>query len=123
MMRTNSKRYTDNMRRYLSGCMEEGFPEGLARVFQCFASEFDHDYNRKRWPNNQERLAHYLQGLPSCLDIDYANHSILEVAARLHEVKGFDAKMEDKILENWFSHVALFLIRFQDKAERMVQAS
>lgn len=115
MERTNSKKYTENMRQYLSGCMEGDFKTGLANVFKCFASEFDYEYNRRRWPNNQERLAHYLQGLPSCINIDFSNHSILEVAARLHGVDGFDERMENKILENWFSHVALFLIRFKSE--------
>ena len=42
--------------------------EKINYFFDCYDREFNHDYNKRYYPNEQERLKNYLQGLPSFIN-------------------------------------------------------
>lgn len=123
MKKTNSKAFNDAMYAYLLGCItneewdsEPSPKEKINYVFERLDSENGDRYFRHHYPNNQDRLQNWLQGL--ALDIDYAPNEILEVAKKLHEVDGFDDKMEDKILDNWWRLCAFKLTQLRTKLNK-----
>lgn len=123
MLRTNTNVYKARIGAYLLDCIdvdnkEDATPkEKIEDFFKRFNSEFNYDYNAKRFPNRQERVSNYLQGLP--IGIDYTYFDILQVAKKLH---GCDIPKdkEDKILEHWFNHCAFHLVRLMEKYNLVV---
>ncbi len=82
--------------------------EKLQYVADCFKSEYCHEYNMRQYPNHQLRFAEWLKGLPSCYNIDYENYRIIELAKEWGSLPiNADDRQEDKILDNWFSFIAL----------------
>lgn len=81
--------------------------------FECFNEEFNHLYNRKRYPNFQMRVCEFLRGLPSCFNIDYTNYQIIKIGKEW----GFcqTEKKECEFVENWFSTIALRIIQIANK--------
>lgn len=51
----------------LSNCLECS----LQDLFNNFENEFNHEYNKKRYPNYRQRFAEWLKGLPSYTDIPF----------------------------------------------------
>ena len=78
---------------------------------QFLVDTFNHEYsfpdNLKRYPNNQERLNNWIQGLPSSFNIDFNHDNIIKVSKELNLLP-IDAtsKQEDKIITNWFNLIA-----------------
>lgn len=79
--------------------------------FGCFQKEFDDEYNRRMYPNLQDRIAQYLQGLPSCIGIAYTYHDILEVKK---EWGGSIICDDDRFISRWFSILAFRLIQMRE---------
>ena len=79
MLRTNSKKYLDNIQTYLLSAIDgkdygiktDTPKEKLDFLFDCFESEFNYKNNQLRYPNFQNRFANWLQGLPSAINIPY----------------------------------------------------
>ena len=55
----NSSRATDEGKEFANDS------EVLKFFFDIFDEEFNGSYNKKYYPNLQDRISHYLQGLPS----------------------------------------------------------
>ena len=74
------------------------------REFQRVAN---HPYNLRRFPNQVDRLADYLQGLPSGFDIAFDNCDILELARQWGSLpENATEKQEYKILNNYWRFIA-----------------
>jgi hypothetical protein len=79
MLRTNSKKYLNNIQTYLIDSVntEDALhnaitdAEKIAFVMACYDSEFNHKFNQARHPNEQTRFANWLAGLPSVLNIPF----------------------------------------------------
>jgi hypothetical protein len=88
----------------------------LQFVADCYNSEFNHPYNKQRYPNNQQRFAEWLQGLPSCFNIDFMNYRIIELAKEWQTIpQDASEKIQDKVIANWFNMVANKTIRLMGK--------
>lgn len=74
-------------------------------VMFCFNEEYNHDYNKRLYPNEITRFSEWLKGLPSVFNIAFSYCDILELA----EQWGADVSTEgkkDRICENWFNYIA-----------------
>lgn len=109
-----SKKYEQ----YLINCIDGedyGLPsdalittEGKLRfLYQTFISEYGYENNLKRYGSLQNCFKEWLQGLPSCLNIEWENYKILQLAKNMGSIP-LDAteKQEDKILENYWNYMA-----------------
>lgn len=83
--------------------------EKVEYLFKCFEEEFNHPYNKKRYPNTQKRVGEWLSGLPSCIGIDFMNYRIIEVGKSW----GYcgTEKKEDAFINNWFNMCAFRLLQ------------
>lgn len=67
----------------------------------------NYDHNNRKFPNIQDRLADFLQGLPGTLQIDFANYEIVKLAKLWGSIpENATEKTEDKIINNWFNFIA-----------------
>jgi hypothetical protein len=122
LKRTNSKIYINAIQKYLLESINfDGFEDlelnnsqKIDYLFNEFESTSNYKYNLQRYPNLQERLKNWIQGLPSCLDIAFTNYDILELSKKLHSVDELTEKQEDTILENYFNHLAFHLLKLKN---------
>ena len=126
MLRTNSKKYLANIQNYLIDAIytEDHKTEAitdaqkLAFVMSCYNSEFNHKYNAIRYPNEQERFANWLAGLPSVLDIPFKYDGVLKLAKQLQEVETYNEKTEQRICENYFNFMAYHILKLNQKLNK-----
>ena len=126
MLRTNSKKYIANIQNYLIDAIytEDHKTEAitdaqkLAFVMSCYNSEFNHKYNAIRYPNEQERFANWLAGLPSVLDIPFKYDGVLKLAKQLQEVETYNEKTEQRICENYFNFMAYHILKLNQKLNK-----
>ena len=96
-----------------SGIEFETHLDMIRFFFECFNEEFNYIQNRKRYPNLTDRIANYLQGLPSCFNIDYWNDEI----AKIGKDWGYcqTEKKTEKFVENWWCMIAYRIIQIANK--------
>ena len=130
MLRTNSKKYLHNIQTFLVDSVDtENYvnakhggmtsddleaSEKIAFVMDCYNSEFNHDYNVKQYPNEQDRFANWLAGLPSCISIPFYYSGIIALSKKLLEADTLSEKMEDRICKNYFQHMALHILKLHN---------
>ena len=70
----------------------------------------------KRYGSYQNGLANWFMGLPSAIEIDFENYTIIELAKKWGALAA-DAteRQEDKILDNWFNYCAANLLQLFHK--------
>lgn len=117
-MKTNTNAYKALIRAYLldSICDYAGpeTVEAKARhIWAMFDSQGNHEYERRRTPNTQARVAGWLAGLP--LNIAYGNGDIVDLAELWHG-ETFDDVQAERIVSNWFNHVAFHLMGLWERA-------
>ena len=125
MLRTNSKKYLSNIQNYLIDAVytEDHKTEAttdaekIAFVMACYDSEFNHKYNRYKYPNEQTRFANWLAGLPSVLDIPFYNDDIVNLAKRLQEVDTYpnEKNTTKNIIDNYFNFMAYHILKLNNK--------
>lgn len=121
-VKTNSKEFNAKMYAYILECINSEDIEfrddkdKLAFLSVQFDIEYNHDYNKKRYPNLQNRLVNWFTGLPSCFKVDFENYRILELAKEWGSLAN-DAtdKQENRVLENWFNLVAFKVLQLAKK--------
>ena len=88
----------------------------LSFVLSCFNSEYNDQYNKKRYPNLTNRIADWFIGLPGVIDIDFENYKILQLCEKWGVIAP-DAKeaQQDKLLEGWFVFIAHYLLKLAKK--------
>lgn len=86
--------------------------EKINFVFKTFEDEYGNPYNKRIYPNECERLAQYLRGLPSCVNVAFADYDIIQIGKSWGFCK--TSKAEDKFVENWFDVCAFRLIQMRD---------
>jgi|SaaInlStandDraft_1057018.scaffolds.fasta_scaffold48547_4 hypothetical protein len=126
MLRTNSKKYLNNIQTYLLNAIDsDGYEnkpttdkEKISFLIDCYNSEYNHAYNVKMYPNEQIRFGNWLSGLPSVLNIPFYPSGILELAKELQEVETYDKKTEDRICENYFNFMALHILKLNQKLNK-----
>ena len=125
MLRTNSKKYLSNIQNYLIDAIntEDALhdantdAEKIAFVVACYESEFNHEWNQARHPNEQTRFANWLAGLPSVLDIPFYNDDVVNLAKRLQEVDTYpnEKNTTKNIIDNYFNFMAYHILKLNQK--------
>lgn len=84
-------------------------------VYATFKSEYAHQI--KYYGGNEVRaFVDYLAGLPSCINIEFRNYYILEMAKQWGSIpENATEKQEDKILSNWFAYIATNFFQLKNK--------
>lgn len=84
-------------------------------VYNTFSSEYAHQI--KYYGNNERRaFREYLAGLPSCINIEFRNYYILEMAKQWGAIpENATERQEDKILANWFNYIATLFFQLREK--------
>ena len=128
MLRTNSKKYLNNIQTYLIDSVntEDALhnaitdAEKIAFVMACYDSEFNHKYNQARHPNEQTRFANWLAGLPSVLNIPFYNNDIISLAKRLQEVETYpnEKNTTKTIIDNYFNFMAYHILKLNSKLNK-----
>ena len=128
MLRTNSKKYLSNIQNYLIDAINTDdhkteattHAEKIAFVIACYESEFNHEWNQARHPNEQTRFAHWLAGLPSVLDIPFYNDDVINLAKRLQEVDTYpnEKNTTKNIVENYFNFMAYHILKLNSKLNK-----
>lgn len=90
--------------------------EKINFVFKTFEDEYGNPYNKRIYPNECKRLAQYLRGLPSCVNVAFADYDIIQIGKSWRFCK--TSKAEDKFVENWFDVCAFRLIQMRDMLNR-----
>lgn len=90
--------------------------EKINFVFKTFEDEYGNPYNKRIYPNECERLAQYLRGLPSCVNVAFADYDIIQIGKSWGFCK--TSKAKDKFVENWFDICAFRLIQMRDVLNR-----
>ncbi len=123
MLKTNSKKYLQNMQNFVISAISEDCPsqadaDKLKYLFDCYDSEFNHKFNAQRFPNEQERFANWLAGLPSAISLPCYYSDIIELAKELQEVDEYDTKTENRICENYFNFMAFHIIKINNNLNK-----
>ena len=126
MLRTNSKKYLNNIQTYLINAIDSDGYENqpttdkakVSFLVDCYNSEYNHAYNVKMYPNEQTRFANWLSGLPSVLNIPFYPSGIIELAKELQEVETYDQKTKDKICDNYFNFMAYHILKLNSKLNK-----
>ena len=81
-------------------------------VYDTFKSEYAQHHGN----NGQMAFADYLAGLPSCINIEFRNYYILEMAKQWGSIpENATEKQEDKIISNWFAYIATNFFQLKNK--------
>ena len=114
-LNTKKREYRQGLEEYILECIESDdddlktAKDKLTYLINRFNTEYNTKHEKRRYPNLQKRLASYFQGLP--FNFNYTNHDIWEVAKTLHNIEKLTEEEEDKILSNWWNHLAIHVIR------------
>lgn len=88
--------------------------ERIEYFFRMFSIEGDCEYKRKMCPNEQERIAQYLRGLPSCCRIAFTDYNIKEVGKSWGYALDTERKANE-FCERWWSVIASRLMQIRDR--------
>jgi len=133
-LRTNTKEYIKREEKYLLDSIQDWYfddyklshvenfenlsdKERLNILMSELRKHSDHEFNKRRFPNHQERLKDHLLGEPGCIDIPTRYHTILEDVANLHKVKVEDMpeKLQDTIIKNFHNRITYALLKLETK--------
>lgn len=117
MLKTNSKQYQANFKRYILSVIEsEDLPSETMtdreKVFWLLEKRFNKEYcyqqNLDRYKNNMTKLlSEWLSGL--AINIPYMYCDIIKLSKELLETDTL--KNEDKIIENYFNFMAIQIFK------------
>lgn len=87
--------------------------EAINYFFECFDKEYNDTYYKRLCPNLQERVKEYINGLPSCFNIDYTDYNIEQIGKTWGYCK--TEKQTSNFVNNWFDVIAFRLIQLKEK--------
>ena len=105
----NSSRATDEGKEFANDS------EVLKFFFDIFDEEFNGSYNKKYYPNLQDRISHYLQGLPSCFAVEYWNDEIIKLGVSWGVLNVTEGRKADDFCLNWFNVLAFRILQAAQK--------
>lgn len=86
--------------------------EMVSLFFKCYNEEFNNKYNKKRYPNESQRIGEYLQGLPLCYNTIYWDTKIANIGKSWGYCQ--TAKKESEFINNWYRVQGVHLLRLKD---------
>ncbi len=103
----NSSRATDEGKEFADDA------EVLQYFADCFGDEFNHEYNKRLYPNIAERIGNYLQGLPSVCSVDYWHYDIIQIGKKW----GFcqTEKKAETFCDHWFTQLGCRIVEMCNK--------
>ncbi len=123
LLQTSSKEYQERIFSFLldSFSHEHFGLEGIELsdrqkidyIFTDFDELANYPYNKKRFPNEQLRLANYLMDLHNAIYIPFYKAHILDTAKKLHNTDTFTQAEQNTIISNWWNHIAYMLIKMR----------
>lgn len=87
--------------------------EAINYFFEAFNKEYNDSYNKRLYPNLQERISQYIQGLPTCISIAFTDYDIINIGKTWGYCK--TEKQRIDFQNNWFSIIAWRLIQLEEK--------
>jgi len=76
-------------------------------VMSEFEAIANYPDNIKRLPNEIDRFADWLAGLPSIINIDFENYRIIEIAKEWGSLSSNPTSgQQNKIIGNWFNYIS-----------------
>lgn len=117
-LRTNNNKYRAAIEDYILSCIEsedqelKTAKEKINHFFDRFNGEFN-EWNKGNFPNEQERVAAYLQGLP--FGFAFTNNDIIKLAENLHDVDELTGLEIQTVLEQYWTHLAYHILRLKEK--------
>jgi len=123
----NRKTFDDIVKNYIIDCIDssdrdEKEPETpfekIRFLEKCFMSEYGHEIARI---GKIKAMTNWLQGLPSCLHIEFSNYQILQLAKSWGSLpEKATENEEDRILDNYWNLVANKILQLFDLKENSV---
>lgn len=86
--------------------------EKIEYVFEQFEAEHGGGYYKKSFPDEQSRLADWLQGLPTSCNIAFSNYDIAEIGRSWGYC--ITERTLNEFVERWFLVCALRLIQMRN---------
>lgn len=86
--------------------------EKVKYFLDTFEQEYNYVNNKKLYPNLQNRIANYIQGLPSCINVAFENYAIIEIGKSWGYCTS--ERKESEFINNWFSCIAFRLIQLKE---------
>lgn len=80
--------------------------------FYNFNEEYNSDYERRCYPNLQDRVAEYIKGLPSCIVIAFSDYDIEQIGKSWDYCK--TDKQAAKFVSDWWSVIASRLLQLKE---------
>lgn len=108
-------RTEEQFMQYMREAIRGEWPSDLAAAqesYKAWREEFD--YNRRRWPRLQDRVAEWLKGLPSAASVEYRNFYIEIHGRNWYKAlygKEPTAKQIEHFIERWLDWCAGALIK------------
>lgn len=90
----------------------------ISFFFDCFEEEFNHDYNRRLFPNLVDRISNYLQGFPSCCSVAFYYYDIEEIGKSWGYCN--NPRQCENFKNNWFNRIAFRLVQIAQKTGRQL---
>lgn len=87
----------------------------LQFFFDEFKEEFNYEYNKRYYPNLQQRIEYYLRGLPGCCNIEFIDYNILQLGVKWGVLSCADDKKACSFVANFWSVCALRIIQAATK--------
>ena len=121
MIKTNTDKYNAKIYKYILECIDSEDiilttpEEKLDHFFDRFEREYNHRQNIRLYPNFQDRVSAWLSGLAFGSFPCYSDQ-IIDLAEQLHECKLTD-KQQDRILANYWDHLAYKILQLKSKIE------
>ena len=88
-------------------------------VLERFDNEFNFAQNIQRYPSMVQRVAEWLEGLPTVCTVPFTNYDIICHGERIGQLdpKAIETK-KDKYVDQWFLVMAWKLIKMSEMKER-----
>lgn len=88
--------------------------ERIEYFFRMYDEEYNDDYRKRLYPNEQDRIANYLKGLPSCCGMAYQNYNIVQIGKSWGYALDSERK-QNEFCERWFNVLAFRLMQIRNK--------
>ena len=118
MLKTNTKKYINNIKSAMEIRFQDLEIKDFDDLIKRFDSEFNHDYEKNKYPNIQNRISTWLAnggGFGFIYDSEY-----LDFACECHKVKEIPLNKQRVVVENFNNHLAYFIIKFSNP-ENLIQ--
>jgi hypothetical protein len=122
LMNTNTNHYKERVRNYIINNINpiesnNTDKKKLVYLLHNFDVEFNYAFNKNRFKNLQDRLANWFMRHPQSITLPLYYYDVLEDTKQIHNAETLTSKEENIIISNFYSHIALQVIRYAEKLD------